>query len=99
MKALLLVKKDKIKYTQEIAVRIGVTGGIVYNWFSLYKQDRFLKLCEVNKGGNNTFLKVFGSRTTRKSIIFVIDNAGFHAAKNIQIPENIKLLRIPHMCS
>ncbi|MCY4562759.1 MAG: transposase, partial [Flavobacteriaceae bacterium] len=25
----------------------------------------------------------------------IIDNAGFHASKNITIPENIKLIRIP----
>ena len=54
VKALLLVKKGKIKYTQDVAVRVGVTRKTVYNWFSLYKQDGFLKLCEVNKGGNNT---------------------------------------------
>ena len=49
----------------------------------------------VNNQIFEAYLKALGSRTPRKFIIVVIDNAGFHAAKNIQIPENIKLLRIP----
>lgn len=48
---------------------------------------------------NNTifeaYLRALSDRSPKKYIILVIDNAGFHASKNIQIPNNIRLLRIP----
>lgn len=48
---------------------------------------------------NNTifeaYLNELSKRTPDKYIILVIDNAGFHASKNITIPDNIELLRIP----
>ena len=56
IKALLLVKKSKCRYTQEVAVKIGVTRKTIYNWFEDYKRGGIHKLCEVNKGGNNTRL-------------------------------------------
>lgn len=52
--SLLLVKKGKCRYTQEVAVKIGVTRKTVYNWIKDYKSGGIQKLCEVNKGGNNT---------------------------------------------
>ncbi len=54
VKALLLVKKGKCRYTQEVAVKVGVTRKTVYNWFEAYKDQGIKKLCEVNQGGNNT---------------------------------------------
>ncbi len=54
VKALLLVKKGKCRYTQEVAVKIGVTRKTIYNWFEAYKGQGIKKLCEVNQGGNNT---------------------------------------------
>lgn len=41
------------------------------------------------------FLEELSQQNLRKYIVLVIDNAGFHACKNIKIPENIHLLRIP----
>jgi transposase len=41
------------------------------------------------------FLEDFSSQNPRELKIIVIDNAGFHACQNIEIPENIKLIRIP----
>ncbi len=49
----------------------------------------------VNNNIFEAYLKALGQRTPNKYIILVIDNAGFHASKNISIPRNIKLLRIP----
>ena len=56
VKALILVKKGKCRYTREVAVKVGVTRKTVYNWFSIYKQQGIHKLCEVHQGGNNTAL-------------------------------------------
>lgn len=41
------------------------------------------------------FLKDFSEQNPKEFKIIIIDNAGFHACKNINIPNNIKLIRIP----
>ena len=53
---------------------------------------------EVNGVDNRIFeayLWEFSKQDPREYKIVVIDNAAFHATKNIEIPENIYLLRIP----
>jgi hypothetical protein len=42
-----------------------------------------------------SYLKHFSKYKPKEFKIVVIDNAGFHSTKNIEIPENIFLLRIP----
>lgn len=41
------------------------------------------------------YLKEFSKYKPKEYKIVVIDNAGFHSTKNIEVPENIFLLRIP----
>ncbi len=41
------------------------------------------------------FLEDFSNQNPHELKIIIIDNAGFHACQNIQIPDNIKLIRIP----
>ena len=41
------------------------------------------------------YLEEFSKQNPREFKIIVIDNAGFHACQNIEIPDNIYLLRIP----
>lgn len=41
------------------------------------------------------YLKEFSLYKPEELKIVIIDNAGFHATKNITIPDNIKLIRIP----
>lgn len=41
------------------------------------------------------FLRAFSSQNPKELKLLIIDNAGFHACKNIEIPENIILIRIP----
>lgn len=41
------------------------------------------------------FLEDFSNQNPKELKIIVIDNSGFHACQNINIPENIKLIRIP----
>lgn len=53
---------------------------------------------EINGVDNKifeTYLFEFSKQNPREYKIVVIDNAAFHATKNITIPENIFLLRIP----
>jgi len=42
-----------------------------------------------------SYLKHFSEYKPKEYKIVVIDNAGFHSTKNIEIPDNIFLLRIP----
>lgn len=42
-----------------------------------------------------TYLQEFSKYKPNQYKIVVIDNAGFHSTKNIQVPDNIFLLRIP----
>ena len=41
------------------------------------------------------YLKAFSQHKPEEYKIVVIDNAGFHSTKNIEVPENIYLLNIP----
>lgn len=41
------------------------------------------------------YLNEFSNYNPKEYKIVVIDNAGFHSTKNIEIPDNIYLLRIP----
>jgi len=42
-----------------------------------------------------SYLNHFSAYKPKEYKIVVIDNAGFHSTKNIEVPENIYLLRIP----
>jgi transposase len=42
-----------------------------------------------------SYLKHFSEYKPEEYKIVVIDNAGFHSTKNIEVPENIALIRIP----
>ena len=53
---------------------------------------------ETSHVGNDlfeAFLGDFSKSRPKELILLVIDNAGFHACQNINLPENIKLIRIP----
>ena len=53
---------------------------------------------ETSHVGNDlfeAFLNDFSMSRPNELILLVIDNAGFHACQNINIPDNIKLIRIP----
>ena len=41
------------------------------------------------------FLKDLSNQNPRELKIIITDNAGFHACQNIDIPENIRFIRIP----
>jgi len=71
----------------------------LYGSYSPINGDSFV--WEVN--GVNTelfkkYLHQFSKHKPDEYKIVVIDNAGFHSTKNIEIPDNIYLLRIPPYC-
>ncbi len=68
----------------------------LYGAYSPNNGDSFV--WEVDSVSNAIFemyLKDFSEHKKEEFKIVVIDNAGFHATKNIKVPDNIFLLRIP----
>lgn len=49
----------------------------------------------MNKDIFHNYLKQLSEHKPSELKIVVIDNAGFHSTKDMEIPDNIKLLRIP----
>ncbi len=54
-----------------------------------------LEIEHVNKDIFHNYLEQLSKHKPDEFKIVVIDNAGFHSTKDMKIPENIKLLRIP----
>ena len=72
-----------------------------YLWGSYSPIDGDSFVWEVN-GVNckifESYLKHLSAHRPEEFKILVIDNAGFHSTKNIEIPKNIYLLNIPAYC-
>lgn len=43
----------------------------------------------------NIFIKEFSEYLNGKSVIMVMDCAGWHKSKNLEVPENIKIVYLP----
>ena len=68
----------------------------LYGSYSPINGDSFVwEIDGVNSAIFEQYLKEFSLHKPREYKIVVIDNAGFHSTKNIEIPDNIYLLRIP----
>lgn len=68
----------------------------LYGCFSPINGDSFvLEIDAVNTEIFEAFLQEFSLHHPNEYKIVIIDNAGFHSTKNIQIPQNIKLINIP----
>jgi len=68
----------------------------LYGSYSPIDGDAFV--CEmehVNTSVFENYLKDFSQHRPLQYKIVIIDNAGFHSTKNINVPDNIYLLRIP----
>jgi len=71
----------------------------LYGSYSPVNGDSFV--WEINGTDTKIFgayLKAFSKHRETEYKIVVIDNAGFHSTKNIDIPDNIFLLNIPPYC-
>lgn len=54
VKALLLIKEDRVVYTRDISKKLKYDRRTVYNWIKLYKSQGLLGLIKVSSGGNNS---------------------------------------------
>jgi hypothetical protein len=68
----------------------------LYGSYSPINGDSFVwKINGVDTAIFEAYLDAFSKHKPHEYKVVVIDNAGFHSTKNIEIPENIYLLRIP----
>jgi transposase len=68
----------------------------LYGSYSPINGDSFVwEINGVNTAIFEDYLKEFSQYKPNQYKIVVIDNAGFHSTKHIEIPDNIFLLRIP----
>ncbi len=68
----------------------------LYGSYSPINGDSFVwEVDGVNSEIFEAYLKEFSTQKPEEYKIVVIDNAGFHSTKNIVVPDNIFLLRIP----
>ena len=71
----------------------------LYGSFSPINGDSFV--WEINGVDTKIFeayLKAFSEERPRELKIVIIDNAGFHSTKNIEVPEDIILINLPPYC-
>jgi len=72
------------------------TTNYLYGSYFLINGDCFvLEINGVDTKIFEAYLKELSLYKPKEYKIVVIDNADFHSTKNIEIPENIHLLRIP----
>jgi transposase len=68
----------------------------LYGSYSPINGDSFVwEINGVDTAIFEAYLKGFSQYKPNQYKIVVIDNAGFHSTKNIEVPDNIHLLRIP----
>jgi len=68
----------------------------LYGSYSPINGDSFVwEIDGVNSIIFEEYLQHFSKHKPEEFKIVIIDNAGFHSTKNIEIPENVHLLRIP----
>jgi len=71
----------------------------LYGSYSPVNGDSFV--WEINGTDSiifEAYLQAFSRYKPEEFKVIVIDNAGFHSTKNIEIPPNIRLLNIPPYC-
>jgi len=82
--------RPKVKYQHKFATTY------LYGSYSPIDGDSFVFEIEgVNTAIFEAYLHQFSLHRPHQTKIVVIDNAGFHSTKNIEVPSNIILLRIP----
>lgn len=80
----------------QINVSLGFKNFYVYSAVSSISGNNFhLMLPNVDVECFNVFLQEFSSTLNNKNIIMVLDGAGWHKAKNLNIPDNIRLVYLP----
>lgn len=82
--------RSKVSYQHKFATTY------LYGSYSPLDGDSFVwEISGVSTAIFEAYLKAFSNHRPAENKILVIDNAGFHSTKNIVIPNNIHLIRIP----
>lgn len=95
-----MTKQKKVLISKGIKAVLKYQHSYKYLWlwgcFSPITGDAFYwETPVVSNDIFEAFLRAFSKEKPKELKLLIIDNAGFHACKNIEIPENIILIRIP----
>ena len=85
----------KGKRTQ-VAVKLGFKNFYLYSAVETKTGEYFtLEIPYVNTNCMNVFLEEMSKQYAGDEIILVMDGAGWHKSKNLQVPENIEIILLP----
>jgi len=77
-------------------VKPGYKNFYVYSSVSSHTGEAFsLILPWVNTEMMNKYLTEFGKYYSKKKLFVILDQAGWHKAKDLEVPQNIKLIYLP----
>jgi transposase len=86
-------KRGEPVYTK---VQQGYESFYIYSCVSPHFGESFsLFLPEINTGMMNIFLEELSKEYSNNEILIVLDQAGWHRAKNLKVPPHITLLFLP----
>ena len=78
-----------------VAVKLGFANFYLYSAVEPKTGEHFtLEIPYVNTNCMNIFLEEMSKEFTGDKIILVMDGAGWHKAKNLQVPDNIEIILI-----
>jgi transposase len=79
-----------------VKVQQGYKSFYSYSCVSPYSGESFsLFLPEVNTEMMNIFLDEFSKKYSDKDILIILDQAGWHKAKDLKVPSNTNLMFLP----
>ena len=82
-----------------VSVKLGFKNFYVYGAIEAASGEAFtLLLPFVNTEAMSVFLKEFAQQYPGENITLVMDGAGWHKAKKLHIPTNIKIVFLPPYC-
>ena len=82
-----------------VKVQQGYKSFYVYSCVSPHSGESFsLFLPEVNTEMMNIFFEELSREYPNKDIVMILDQAGWHKAKDLKVPQNIALMFLPPYC-
>ena len=80
----------------QVAVKLGFANFYLYSAVEPKTGEHFtLEIPYVNTNYMNVFLEEFSKQYAGEDIILVMDGAGWHKSKNLQVPDNIEIIFLP----
>jgi transposase len=80
----------------QVAVKLGFKNFYLYSAVETKTGENFtLEIPYINTNCMNVFLEEFAKQYAGDEIILVMDGAGWHKSKDLQVPDNIEIILLP----